>query len=211
MILAAGRGERMRPLTDNCPKPLLMVKGKPLIGYHLEALKKAGIDSVVINVSWLADQVQQALGDGSSYGLKIQYSVEEEALETAGGIIQALDKLDDEFIVVNGDIFSDYDFTRLLNLSTDAHLVLVPNPQHNPAGDFGISNNLLLKSSHQQYTFSGISCYRKSFFSGLDQGRRALAPLLRTQADQQKVSAELFDGLWSDVGTIERLESLQVQ
>jgi len=211
MILAAGRGERMRPLTDSCPKPLLQVKGKPLIGYHLEAFKKAGIDSVVINVSWLADQIQQVLGDGSSYGLKIQYSVEDEALETAGGIIQALDKLDDEFIVVNGDVFCDYDFTRLLNLSKEAHLVLVPNPEHNPAGDFGITNNLLLNSSHQQYTFSGISCYRKSFFNGLDQGRRALAPLLRTQADQQNVSAELFDGLWSDVGTIERLDSLQFQ
>ncbi len=209
MILAAGRGKRMRPLTDSCPKPLLPIKGKPLIGYHLEALKKAGIDSVVINVSWLADQIQQALGDGSSYGLKIQYSVEEEALETAGGIIQALDKLDDEFIVVNGDVFCGYDFSRLLNLSRDAHLVLVANPRHNPAGDFGISNNLLLNSSPLQYTFSGISCYRKSFFSGLDQGRRALAPLLREQADQQNVSAELYDGLWSDVGTIERLDSLQ--
>jgi len=209
MILAAGRGERMRPLTDRCPKPLLKVKGKPLIVYHLEALKKAGIDSVVINVSWLADHIQQTLGDGSSFGLHIQYSVEDEALETAGGIIQALDKLDDEFMVVNGDVFCDYDFTRLLNLSAEAHLVLVPNPEHNQVGDFGVSNGLLLNSSHQQYTFSGLSCYRKSFFNGLDQGRRALAPLLRAQADQQNVSAELFDGLWSDVGTIERLDSLQ--
>ncbi|MBT3206654.1 MAG: nucleotidyltransferase family protein [Gammaproteobacteria bacterium] len=209
MILAAGRGERMRPLTDNCPKPLLKVKGKPLISYHLEALKKAGITSVVINVSWLGDQIQLALGDGSAFGLRIQYSVENDALETAGGIIQALDKLDDEFIVVNGDVFTDYDFSNLLIPTADAHLVLVPNPEHNPSGDFGIDNGLLLNTSNQQHTFAGISCYRKSFFSGLDQGQRALPPLLRAGADQQNVSAELFDGLWNDVGTAERLEQLQ--
>ncbi len=199
----------MRPLTDSCPKPLLTIRGKPLIVYHLEALKKAGIKSVVINVSWLAEQIKQALGDGSAYGLQIYYSDEFEALETAGGIVQALDILDDEFIVVNGDVFTGFDFSRLINLSADAHLVLVPNPEHNESGDFGVEKGLLLNTSKQQYTFSGISCYRKSFFNNLAPGKRALAPLLREQADQQKATAELYEGLWNDVGTIERLEQLQ--
>lgn len=209
MILAAGRGERMRPLTDSCPKPLLTIAGKPLIVYHLEALRKAGVESVVINLCWLGDQIEQALGDGSSYGLQIEYSYEAVALESAGGIIQALDKLDDEFIVVNGDVFTDYDFSRLLKPSDGAHLVLVPNPAHNLQGDFALENGLLVNYSNQQHTFAGIACYRKSFFSGLGQGSRALAPLLREQAEQQRVSAELFCGLWSDVGTPERLEQLQ--
>ncbi len=209
MILAAGRGERMRPLTDTCPKPLLTVKGKPLIVYHLEALKKAGIESVVINVSWMAGLIQQTLGDGSAFGLHIQYSVESSALETAGGIINALDKLDDEFIVVNGDIFTGYDFSRLTKPAKDCHLVLVPNPPHHLNGDFGIEQGLLLNSSTQQYTFAGISSYKKSFFSGHCKGRLALSPLLRKAADQRGVSAELFEGLWSDIGTPERLQLLQ--
>lgn len=209
MILAAGRGERMRPLTDTVPKPLLEVKGKPLIAYHLEALKKAGIDSVVINVAWLGEKIQQALGNGSNYGVQIKYSVESEALETAGGIIQALDKLDNEFIVVNGDVFSDYDFTKLLTLNVDAHLVLVDNPLHNPSGDFGIENGWLVNQGAQQFTYSGISCYRKSFFSEETEGRKALPPLLRVAADQRRVSAELYQGVWNDIGTPERLQSLQ--
>ncbi len=213
MILAAGRGKRMRPLTDSCPKPLLMVKGKPLIVYHLEALKKAGIESVVINVSWLGEQIKQALGDGSAFDLKIHYSDESEALETAGGIIQALDQLDDEFILVNGDVFTDYDFTQLLTASKDCHLVLVPNPAHNPNGDFAIEQGMLVNpaasSSAPQYTYAGISRYRKSFFSGLNPGVLALAPLLRAAADQQQAGAELFRGSWHDIGTPERLQQLQ--
>ena len=209
MILAAGRGERMRPLTDTIPKPLLTIKGKPLIVYHLETLKKAGIDSVVINVSWLGEKIQQALGDGSAYGLQIQYSVETQALETAGGIIQALDKLHDEFIVVNGDVFTDFDFTRLLSLTADAHLVLVDNPQHNLSGDFAIEQGLLVNQGTQQYTYAGISCYKKSFFAGEGEGIKALPPLLRAAADQQRISAEYFQGLWNDIGTPERLQQLE--
>lgn len=209
MILAAGRGERMRPLTDTCPKPLLTIKGKPLIVYHLEALKKAGINSVVINVSWLSEQIQQALGDGNEYGLQIQYSVETQALETAGGIIQALDKLDDEFIVVNGDVFTDFDFTRLLPLAADAHLILVDNPEHNSSGDFAIEQGLLVNQGAQQYTYAGISCYKKSFFAGENEGRKALPPMLRAAADQQRISAELYQGMWNDIGTPERLQQLQ--
>ena len=210
MILAAGRGKRMRPLTDNCPKPLLTVKGKPLIVYHIEALKKAGINSVVINVSWLADQIVQLLGDGSQFNLQISYSHEKEALETAGGIIQALDKLDDEFIVVNGDVFTDFDYRLMPTLTHhDAQLILVPNPEHNPSGDFSIDQGLLVNHANQQFTFSGIGRYKKSFFSGFKQGKQALSPLLRTAADKHQVSAELYEGVWVDIGTPQRLAQLQ--
>ena len=209
MILAAGRGERMRPLTDSCPKPLLQVKGKALIEYHLEALKRAGIQSVVVNVSWLGAQIEQALGDGPRFGLKILYSHESEALETAGGIIQALDKLDDEFIVVNADVFTDFDFSRLLKLTHPAHLVLVPNPEHNAQGDFSLEQGLLSNQLQPRYTFSGIACYKKTFFDGVGSGKKALAPLLRAGAEQQQISAELFTGVWSDVGNPQRLQLLQ--
>ena len=170
----------MRPLTDTCPKPLLPVNGKPLIVYHLEALKRAGIDSVVINHSWLGEQIERRLGDGSSYGLKIQYSHETQALETAGGIIHAFDKLEDEFMVVNGDVFTDYDFSRLLNPAQEAHLVLIPNPAHHPQGDFSIvqgwlSNTAGIHNDEQRYTFSGIASYKKSFFYGLSPGRAGAA------------------------------------
>ncbi len=209
MILAAGRGERMRPLTDGTPKPLLKVNDKPLIVHHLEKLQQIGIDSVVINISWLGEQIQQALGDGSRFGLSIEYSHEPEALETAGGIVQALDKLDDRFIVVNADVFSDFDFHHLIDFSADAHLVLVPNPPHHPAGDFAIDRGFLSNNADSRFTFAGIAAYEKSFFAGLEQGKRPLAPLLRAAADRRGITAVLHDGLWSDVGTAERLQSLQ--
>ena len=209
MILAAGRGERMRPLTDTCPKPLLTVDDKPLIVYHLEALRNAGLDSIVINVSWLGERIQNALGDGSEYGLRIEYSDEPEALETAGGIIHALDKLHDQFIVVNGDVFTDFDFGSLKGVKTEAHLVLVENPQHNPQGDFAIEDGYLSNLTSNRYTFSGIGCYQKSFFEGYEDGKRSLAPMLRQAADEQHVSAELYSGMWNDIGTPERLQQLQ--
>ena len=199
----------MRPLTDHCPKPLLAVNGKPLIVYHIEALARAGIESIVINVSWLADQIIETLGDGRSFGVDIRYSHESEALETAGGIIHALDQLDEEFVVVNGDTFTDYDFSRLPQLTHQAHLVLVDNPQHNPKGDFAITDGLLSNHGSARLTFSGIAQYKKSFFSGLVEGKQALAPLLRALADKGQVTAEHFCGEWSDVGTPERLEQLQ--
>jgi MurNAc alpha-1-phosphate uridylyltransferase len=208
MILAAGRGERLRPYTDTCPKPLLEVKGKALIEHHLQALAGAGITSVVINVSWLAGMVQDRLGDGSKYGLEIIYSLEHEALETAGGIVQALPHLQDRFIVVNGDVFSDYPFQQLLAIKTDAHLVLVDNPAHNPAGDFTLNKGLIGNKTDNRYTFAGIAVYKKSLFSGVLPGKRALAPLLRSAADENQVSGELYKGHWADVGTLERWQSL---
>ena len=208
MILAAGRGERMRPLTDTCPKPLLEVHGKPLIVYHIEALARAGIHSVVINLCWLGQQIRQALGDGSAFGLSIRYSEEPKALETAGGIVQALDLLDDEFIVVNGDVYTDFDFTRLMDLDNQACLVMVPNPPHHTAGDFAIRDGRLVTNDQPLLTFSGIAAYRKTFFADVPAGRSALAPLLRQGADEGIVSAWRYDGSWSDVGTPARLRQL---
>lgn len=180
-----------------------------MIEYHLLALKRAGVESVVVNISWLASLIEQALGDGSRFGLDIQYSAEPEALETAGGIIQALPMLDDEFFVVNGDVFTDYDFSRLIKTPKPNHLVLVDNPDHNAGGDFSIDNELLLNSGPLCFTFSGIARYHKSLFSGLPAGRRALAPILRKGADNNDFSAEIYQGDWHDVGTVQRLNDLQ--
>ncbi len=211
MILAAGRGERMRPLTDSCPKPLLEVNGKPLIVYHLEALRSAGIESVVINLSWLGDQVESALGGGERFGLRIRYSREPEALETAGGIVRAMPWLDESFIVINADVFTDFDLGYLQTPHELAHLVLVDNPAHNAAGDFGIEEGMLSNGTGQHYTFAGIACYRKSFFTGLTDAKRPLAPMLQKGAESGQISAELYQGFWRDVGTIERLEELRRQ
>jgi MurNAc alpha-1-phosphate uridylyltransferase len=208
MILAAGRGERMRPLTDVCPKPLLQVNGKPLIVYHIEALRRAGIDSIVINTSWLADQIVAALGDGSDFGVNIHYSYEPQALETAGGIIHALPLLDDEFIVVNGDVYCDFNFSQLAGFERSAQLVLVDNPAHHPKGDFALCDGLLMNRGDELFTFAGIAAYRKSFFNDLPDAHQALAPLLRKAADDEEVSAQYFSGRWSDVGTVERLQAL---
>lgn len=209
MILAAGRGERLRPFTDTCPKPLLDVRGKALIEYHLEALMKAGIKQLVINISWLAEMIEERLGDGSHFGLQINYSHESEALETAGGIVQALDYLDDRFIVVNADVFTDYPFQQLLEIDSEAHLVLVGNPDHNPAGDFALENGLIGNAMENRHTFAGIAVYQKKFFEGLPQGKQALAPLLREAAEANRVSGEFYSGLWTDVGTVERWQFIQ--
>ena len=204
MILAAGRGERLRPHTDSCPKPLLEIGGRPMIFYHLEALATAGFESVVINVSWLAQTIEAAVGDGNQFKLKVVYSHEPEALETAGGIVQALDYLGDRFIVVNGDIFTDYPFEQLIQIESEAHLVLVKNPDFHPQGDFVLDNGLLSNDIEGRHTFAGIACYHRSFFKGLEPGKRALAPLLRQAADNRSLSGELYQGKWTDVGTLER-------
>ena len=211
MILAAGRGERLRPYTDTCPKPLLEVEGRALVEYHLQALARAGIDSVVINVSWLADMIEERLGDGSRFGLRITYSHEHEALETAGGILQALPWLDDRFIVVNGDIFTDHEFSLLPEIDTDAHLVLVDNPEHNPEGDFTLDHGLVGNEVEDRYTFAGIAVYRKKFFEGLPAGKLAMAPLLHEAAKERRVSGELFGGGWVDVGTVDRWRSIRLK
>ena len=163
MILAAGRGERLRPYTDTCPKSLLEVSDKALIVYHLEALAAAGILQVVINVSWLGEAIEAAIGDGSRFGLEVVYSREPEALEAAGGIVQALQYLDDYFIVVNADIYTDYAFENLLAIRADAHLVLVENPDFHPQGDFAIKSGYLSNDVNGRLTFAGIAQYRRAF------------------------------------------------
>jgi MurNAc alpha-1-phosphate uridylyltransferase len=210
MILAAGRGERMRPLTDTTPKPLLCVHGKPLIARHVERLAQSGIELIVINLAWLGNMIRDYLGDGSLYGVSIRYSEESPALETAGGIFRALPTLSPgPFLVVNSDVFTDYPFERLmLDAERDAHLVLVPNPPQHPNGDFGIENGFALPSAAAQYTFAGIATYRPEFFIGCTDGAFPLKPLLVRSMAARRCSAELYTGLWDDVGTPERLAAL---
>jgi len=222
MILAAGRGERMRPLTDQTPKPLLPAGGKPLIVWHLERLARAGLREVVINHAHLGAQIEAALGDGSRWGLAISYSPEPEgALETAGGIANALPLLGTEapFLVINGDIHCDWDVARAmtaLNPGYLAHLVLVPNPGHHPRGDFSLTGNQVgadceaaAGSGARACTFSGIGVYCPQLFAGLRHGQAAkLAPLLRSAMAAGRVSGELHGGRWVDVGTPRRLAEL---
>lgn len=212
MILSAGRGERMRPLTDVLPKPLLEVRGKALIEWHLEKLAKAGFSEVIINIAHLGYKIPEFLGSGSRYGVEITYSDEQEegALESAGGIIKALPLIGEEtFMVVNGDVFCDYEFDASFDLSEDeAHLILVENPEHNMDGDFGFENSRVLNNLTQNKTFSGIAYYNPSMFKNLAYGRSALAPLLRSKIDEKKVSGSLHDGYWHDIGTPDRLEAI---
>ncbi|TWX73178.1 N-acetylmuramate alpha-1-phosphate uridylyltransferase MurU [Colwellia sp. C1TZA3] len=227
MILAAGRGERMRPLTDDCPKPLLQVNGIPLIEYHIKNLVAAGIENIVINHAWLGQKIVDYLGCGKQFSANISYSEELIALETAGGIIKALPMLteheDDVFMVINADIYSDFDFKQLPSLSAEcsAHLLLVENPEHNRQGDFVLVEGMLANPKSKQevtYTFSGMALYRKSFFEQDSATRyqalmaqpavQPLAPMLRAGADQQKISASVIDTTWTDVGTPERLARL---
>ena len=213
MILAAGRGERLRPHTDITPKPLIQVGKYRLIEYHLLNLAKAGIKDVVINISWLGDQIRETLGDGGNYAMNITFSDEgSEALETAGGIINALPLLDQgPFIVINGDIWCDYDLTSLRNMKPgiEAHLVLVNNPEHNPAGDFALENGLIKNSGETMLTYSGIGLYTPVFFAETQPGKKALAPILRKKSDSNKISGEVYNGQWVDIGTIERLAQLR--
>ncbi|BDC83717.1 TPA: nucleotidyltransferase family protein [Aeromonas hydrophila] len=213
MILAAGRGERMRPLTDSLPKPLLAVGGKPLIVHHIDKLKDAGVTDLVINHAWLGHKLVEALGDGRQFGVDIQWSAEESALETAGGIIQALPLLGDEpFLVINGDTWLDLDYRTLVSqpLSTGlAHLWLVPNPPQHPAGDFALQAGKVVDSP--ALTFSGVGLYDPAAFAGLTPGARKLAPLLREWMAQGRVGGSLLAGEWHDIGTVARLQALDEQ
>ncbi len=214
MLLAAGRGERMRPLTDTLPKPLLCVAGKPLIVYLIEALATAGIRDLVINHAWQGEQLVQRLGDGSAFGVNIQYSPEPPgALDTGGGIFQALPLLDDEpFLVCNGDLWTDFDFSILpTTFNALAHLVLVDNPPHNPQGDFVLRQSQVLPIDAPRLTFSGIGLYRQALFKNCTSGIFALAPLLRQAMAQQPLSGEHFRGQWYDIGTPQRLAELEQQ
>jgi N-acetyl-alpha-D-muramate 1-phosphate uridylyltransferase len=211
MILAAGRGERMRPLTDRVPKPLLEVRGKALIEYHLERLARAGISKVVVNLAWLGAMIRDRLGDGSRYGVRIAYSEESpHALDTAGGIFRALPLLGQEpFLVLNGDVFTDYPVAgTALAADRDAHLVLVANPPQHPQGDFGLEQGQAVPRAAVQYTFSGIAVYRPQFFADCVDGAFPLKPLLLRSMAARRCSAELYEGLWEDVGTPERLAAL---
>ncbi len=212
MILCAGRGERMRPLTDTLPKPLLEVHEKPLVVWHLEKLAEAGFKEIIINIAHLGYKISETLGDGSAWGVNIIYSDEQEsgALESAGGIVKALPLLGDEpFLVINGDVFCDYDFDANFELGSNlAHLILVPNPQHNKNGDFGLKNACVLNKDDTQYTFSGIGYYNPKLFKDLDVEKLALAPLLRAEIKNKNISGELFSGIWHDIGTPQRLKEI---
>lgn len=219
MILAAGLGNRMRPLTLHTPKPLLEVGEKPLIVWHIEKLQKIGVTEIVINTAWLGEKLANALGDGSQFGVKILWSHEGEGLETAGGIINALPLLGDEpFILVNGDVWTTMDFASLLDVQLgeqQAHLVLVENPPQHLKGDFILSNGLAYTFEQEQLgealTYSGIAVLHPRMFVGLENGKRPLAPLLKQAMQQHQVSGEKLQGIWVDVGTPERLEQLDQQ
>ncbi len=226
MILAAGRGERMRPLTDHLPKPLLEVGGQPLIVWHLQKLAKAGISKVVINHAWLGEKLEAALGNGNAWGVNIQYSAEAIALETAGGIVKALAKLGEEpFLVLNGDVWCDWDPLQsdsIIKAMTAqralAWLLLVPNPDHHLGGDFSLTEEGSDQLAHvrvsgsNQLTFSGIGIYNPRLFDGLPDGQAArLAPLLRQAMARKQVIGSRFEGAWFDIGTPERLQALDRQ
>lgn len=221
MILAAGRGERMRPLTDHTPKPLLPVAGKPLILWHLEKLVKAGFERIVINHAHLGDHIEELLGDGSAFGVELRYSREGEALETAGGIATALPLIDVAvFPVINGDVFCDFDFHRFAGImaalqteNNRAHLVLVDNPPHHPLGDFVLEQGKVHDKSTAppklSFTYSGIGIYHRDLFDGIAPGQKSpLAPLLKAAMAEDKIGGEYYSGRWVDVGTPERLVRL---
>jgi MurNAc alpha-1-phosphate uridylyltransferase len=217
MVLAAGRGERLRPITDTLPKPLVRVAGKPLIVYHLEALARAGVRDVVINLSWLADKLRTALRDGSEYGVRITYTDEGPvALETGGGIFNAIQLLGPgPFLVVNGDIFTDIDFGALQARADEdtrsgalARLVLVPNPTQHRHGDFGLEGEQVVERPTSRFTYSGVGVYRPEFFEGCTGGKFPLLPLLKRAIVAGRLRGQLHEGEWCDVGTPQRLAEL---
>jgi len=220
MIMAAGRGERMRPLTDHTPKPLLQAGGKPLIGWHIERLVAAGLRDIVINCAWLGEQLQAALGDGRQFGARLQWSPEHPALETAGGIARALPLLGTEpFLVVNGDIWCDWNFARapacaqqMRHNGAQAWLLLVDNPPHHPRGDFVLHDSGRVgepAGTQSALTFSGVGLYTPELFTAVDAGSPApLAPLLRQAMKHQAVLGTRHDGAWMDIGTPQRLQAL---
>ncbi len=212
MVLAAGRGERLRPLTDEVPKSLVEVRGESLLERHLVNIHAAGIRTVVINLGWLGDRIVERVGSGERYGLNVLYSQEgDNILETGGGIHKALPMLgDDPFLVVNADIYTDMPVPRI-NMADEhvGHLVMVPSPEYRNGGDFDIENGLIRNGESQRLTFSGVAMYRPSFFDGCEPGRFPLAPMLRKAADNGQLSGSLYEGQWADIGTPERLKAIQ--
>jgi MurNAc alpha-1-phosphate uridylyltransferase len=214
MVLAAGRGERLRPLTDTLPKPLVVVGGRPLISWHLAALARAGVREVVVNLSWLGEQLRAALGDGREFGVAIRYSEEGPVpLETGGGILRALPLLGPEpFLVVSGDVWTDIDFARVtLEPDALAHLVLIPNPPHHPRGDFGLEGELVVSAAHERFTYANVGLYRPEFFAGCTAARFPLLEPLTRAIAAGRVRGELHRGQWCDVGTPERLAALNAK
>ncbi len=212
MLLAAGRGERMRPLTDHTPKPLLSVRGQSLIVRHLQRLARSGVREVVINLAWLGEHIRAALGDGAAWGVTIRYSDEgAQALETGGGIFRALPWLGaGPFLLVNGDVYTDFDFSALaLDAQAWAQLLLVPNPAHHPEGDFALEQGRVLEHGAARWTYAGIALLRPELFDGCEPGRFPLLPLLQRAIAAGRVQGQLYRGLWSDVGTVERLTALE--
>lgn len=222
MIFAAGRGERMRPLTDACPKPLLEVGGKPLIVWQIERLARSGFETIVINHAWLGEQIEAALGDGSRWHVQLRYSPEHEALETAGGIVNALPLVEDNgvsevFLAVSGDVYADFDY-RALNAHAQAmkslaepgmHLVMVPNPAFHPNGDFALTDGVLSLDAEPRFTFGNIGLYDTRMFRDLPRGtRRALKPYYRETIARGLATGELYEGLWENVGTPAQLQAL---
>ncbi|MFM0217551.1 MULTISPECIES: N-acetylmuramate alpha-1-phosphate uridylyltransferase MurU [Paraburkholderia] len=222
MIFAAGRGERMRPLTDACPKPLLEVGGKPLIVWQIERLARSGFETIVINHAWLGEQIEAALGDGSRWHVQLRYSPEQEALETAGGIVNALPLIEDNgvsevFLAVSGDVYADFDY-RALNAHAQAmkslaepgmHLVMVPNPAFHPNGDFALTGGVLSLDAEPRFTFGNIGLYDTRMFRDLPRGtRRALKPYYRETIARGLATGELYEGLWENVGTPAQLQAL---
>ena len=212
MVLAAGRGERLRPLTDEVPKSLVEVRGESLLERHLASIHAAGVRTVVINLGWLGDKIVERVGSGERYGLNVLYSQEgDNILETGGGIHKALPMLgDDPFMVINADIFTDMPVPDIeLADQHVGHLVMVPSPEYRDGGDFDIDDGLIRNGETQRLTFSGVAMYRPSFFDGCEPGRFPLAPMLREAADNGQLSGSLYTGLWADIGTPERLEAIQ--
>ena len=215
MLLAAGRGERLRPLTDTLPKPLVEVAGKPLIVYHLERLARAGVTDVVINLSWLGEKIRTALGDGARYGIRITYSEEGPVpLETGGGIHRALPLLGPgPFLVVNSDVWTDADFSRFLTLheDADARLLLAPNPPHHQRGDFGLEGDFVVERDADRFTYTGIGVYRPELFEGCAPGKFPLLPLLRRAIAARRRRGEVYRGEWLDIGSPDRLAWLDAR
>ena len=212
MILAAGRGERLRPLTDRLPKPLVEIAGKPLIEHHIARLAAAGFQDIVINQGHLGEALRERVGEGDRWGIRIHWSDERpEPLETGGGIFKALPLLGTApFLVINSDIWTDYPVARLRSVKCSlAHLVLVPNPDHNPRGDFSLQGARVFNQGEPAYTFSGIGVYHPVLFSQCSAGKFSVVPLLRGAIDRHVITGELFQGAWGDTGTAERLESIR--
>ncbi len=211
MLLAAGKGERLQPITSNTPKPLVEVRGRPLIDYHLERLAKASVATVVINLGWLGEQIMQYVGCGKRYGLRVVYSPEgDDILETGGGVHRALPMLGDEpFIVINADIFTDMPLPDItLSDAESGHLVLVPKPAFRPQGDFDLLDGKVRNAAAPKLTYAGFAVYRPEFFAGCEAGRFSVVPLMREAADEGRLGGSIYAGVWQDVGTPERLAAL---